>query len=158
MKLLYLSSILFLIMVLNAQDEFFEPGYSIGGYGELHWNRELDKDGETIKNQMDFHRFIIYYGYNWTEKWSFKSEVELENKRVTKPYRRQGSFKLQKHKSEGFTNGQWKTESTRLNQIRFFNQVVDNQTNLGTDGLSNLSFELIDEKTRREYTHLKVTL
>ena len=28
---------------------------------------------------MDFHRFIIYYGYNWTEEWSFKSEVELEH-------------------------------------------------------------------------------
>ena len=64
---------------LVAQDDFFEPGYSIGGYGELHWNRELDKDGETTKNLMDFHRFIIYYGYNWTEEWSFKSEVELEH-------------------------------------------------------------------------------
>ena len=31
---------------------------------------------------MDFHRFIIYYGYNWTEKWSFKSEVELEHNYV----------------------------------------------------------------------------
>ena len=79
MKLLHLFSILFLIMVLNAQDDFFEPGYSIGGYGELHWNREMDKDGETTKNLMDFHRFIIYYGYNWTEEWSFKSEVELEH-------------------------------------------------------------------------------
>ena len=79
MKLLRLFSILLLIMVLNAQDDFFDPGYSIGGYGELHWNRELDKDGETTKNLMDFHRFIIYYGYNWTEEWSFKSEVELEH-------------------------------------------------------------------------------
>ena len=79
MKLLHIFSILFLIMMLNAQDDFFNPGYSIGGYGELHWNRELDKDGETTKNLMDFHRFIIYYGYNWTEEWSFKSEVELEH-------------------------------------------------------------------------------
>ena len=31
---------------------------------------------------MDFHRFIIYYGYNWTEKWTFKSEVELEHNMV----------------------------------------------------------------------------
>ena len=79
MQILRTFSILFFMMVLNAQDVFFEPGYSIGGYGELHWNRELDKDGETTKNQMDFHRFIIYYGYNWTEEWSFKSEVELEH-------------------------------------------------------------------------------
>ena len=87
-----------------------------------------------------------------------KSEVELENKKIVKPYRRQGSFQLQKHQNEGYVNGKWKTESTRLNQIRFFNQVRANKTNLGIDGLSNLEFELNDEKTRREYTHLKVTL
>ena len=87
-----------------------------------------------------------------------RSEVEVENKKVVKPYRRQGSFQLQKHQNEGYVNGKWKTESTRLNQIRFFNQVRANKTNLGTDGLSNLEFELNDEKTRREYTHLKVTL
>ena len=62
-----------------AQDEFFQPGSSIGGYGELHWNKANDADGNSSKNTMDFHRFIIYYGYNWTDKWSFKSEVELEH-------------------------------------------------------------------------------
>ena len=71
--------VVLLLVVVVAQDDFFESGYTIGGYGELHWNRELDKDGETTKNLMDFHRFIIYYGYNWTEEWSFKSEVELEH-------------------------------------------------------------------------------
>jgi len=62
-----------------AQDEFFQPGSSIGGYGEMHWNKANDADGNITKNEMDFHRFIIYYGYNWTDKWSFKSEVELEH-------------------------------------------------------------------------------
>ena len=88
----------------------------------------------------------------------YLKEIEMENKRVVKPFRRQGSFKLQTHTPQGYVEGKWKTESTRLNQIRFFNQVVNNQTNLGTDGLSNLNFELTDEKTRREYTHLKVRL
>ena len=62
-----------------AQDGFFQPGSSIGGYGEMHWNKANDADGNITKNEMDFHRFIIYYGYNWTDKWSFKSEVELEH-------------------------------------------------------------------------------
>lgn len=64
-----------------AQDNFFEPGYSIGGYGEMHYNSSKIGDGDAAK-KMDFHRFIIYYGYNWTEKWSFKSEVELEHNYV----------------------------------------------------------------------------
>jgi hypothetical protein len=64
--------------LIMAQDDFFEPGYSIGGYGELHYNRAQTGDDDATTT-LDFHRFIIYYGYNWTEKWSFKSEVELEH-------------------------------------------------------------------------------
>ena len=77
-KLSIIACAIACITFLSA-DEFFEAGSTIGGYGELHWNKASNSDGELTKNQMDFHRFIIYYGYNWTEKWSFKSEVELEH-------------------------------------------------------------------------------
>ena len=77
--------ILFVMVIATlamAQDDFFQPGYTIGGYGELHYNRTQNgNDDATIK--LDFHRFIIYYGYNWTEEWSFKSEVELEHNFVS---------------------------------------------------------------------------
>ena len=70
------------VTIAMAQDDFFHPGYTIGGYGELHYNRAQNGDDDaTIK--LDFHRFIIYYGYNWTEEWSFKSEVELEHNFVS---------------------------------------------------------------------------
>jgi len=61
-----------------SQDDFFEPGSSIGGYGELHYNMIQEPDNQ-MSHGLDFHRFIIYYGYNFTERWSFKSEVELEH-------------------------------------------------------------------------------
>ena len=77
--------ILFVMIIATlamAQDDFFQPGYTIGGYGELHYNRAQNgNDDATIT--LDFHRFIIYYGYNWTEEWSFKSEVELEHNFVS---------------------------------------------------------------------------
>jgi len=79
MKTIFTIVFLGIINMAIAQDEFFQPGSTIGGYGELHWNKASNADGESIKNTMDFHRFIIYYGYNWTEKWTFKSEVELEH-------------------------------------------------------------------------------
>jgi hypothetical protein len=82
MKTIFTIVFFGIITMAIAQDEFFQPGYSIGGYGELHWNKANDADGNSTKNQMDFHRFIIYYGYNWTEKWTFKSEVELEHNMV----------------------------------------------------------------------------
>jgi len=67
--------------VIIAQDDFFEPGYSIGGYGALHYNRSQTGDNNAT-TKLDFHRFVIYYGYSFTEEWSFKSEVELEHNYV----------------------------------------------------------------------------
>jgi len=66
------------VSIIFAQDDFFEPGYTVGGYGELHYNRaQSGYDADTTK--LDFHRFIIYFGYSFSEEWSFKSEVELEH-------------------------------------------------------------------------------
>ena len=72
----------FITAGLSAQDDmFFERNYSIGGYGELHYNYVKPENGEA-KKTLDFHRFVLFYGYNWTEKWSFKAEVELEHNYV----------------------------------------------------------------------------
>ncbi|MEE9431777.1 MAG: hypothetical protein V3V16_12090 [Melioribacteraceae bacterium] len=64
-----------------SQEDFFEPSTTVGGYGELHFNRATKNDNST--NKLDFHRFVLFYGHQWTEKWSFKSEVELEHNFVS---------------------------------------------------------------------------
>ena len=46
---------------------------SIGGYGELHYNN-LDS-----KEELDFHRFVAYVGYEFNDKTRFFSEVEVEH-------------------------------------------------------------------------------
>ena len=52
------------------------PGWwertSIGGYGELHYN-----GGQT--DQIDFHRFVLFFGHEFTEDVRFFSELELEH-------------------------------------------------------------------------------
>jgi hypothetical protein len=56
------------------------PGFldrlSIGGYGELHYNdfREVDKESE-----IDFHRFVLFFGYEFNDWIKFASELELEH-------------------------------------------------------------------------------
>jgi len=59
--------------------EFFERTH-IGGYGELHYNNLENQasDGED-KKEVDFHRFVLFVGHDFTERIRFRSEVELEH-------------------------------------------------------------------------------
>ena len=77
-----ITIILTILMSLTVAKENFIPSASIGGYGELHWNKSFDSDQNMTKNTMDFHRFIIYTGYNFTPEWSFKSELEIEHNMI----------------------------------------------------------------------------
>ncbi|MCF6270215.1 MAG: OprO/OprP family phosphate-selective porin [Melioribacteraceae bacterium] len=65
---------------INAQFDFFEKKVSIGGYGEMHYNY-IEKN-EDISKTLTFHRFVLFFGYSFSEKWSFKSEVEIEHNYV----------------------------------------------------------------------------
>jgi len=45
----------------------------IGGYGELHYNN-LDSG-----NEFDFHRFVLFFGHQFTDRVRFFSELEVEH-------------------------------------------------------------------------------
>jgi len=51
---------------------------TIGGYGELHYNN-INNDGIDDKNEIDFHRFVLFFGHEFTDKLRFFSELELEH-------------------------------------------------------------------------------
>jgi hypothetical protein len=77
--LLIFSFILTSSINLISQDlDFFEPKTTIGGYGELHFNNS-QKENERWNSQLDFHRFVLYFGHAWSEHWSLNSEIELEH-------------------------------------------------------------------------------
>lgn len=64
---------------LFSQDfDFVTPKSTVGGYGELHYNLETPGGGSS-QQTLDFHRFVLFYSYSWSEKWSLKAEVELEH-------------------------------------------------------------------------------
>ncbi len=45
----------------------------IGGYGELHYNNLESKD------ELDFHRFVLFLSHEFNDRTSFFSELELEH-------------------------------------------------------------------------------
>ncbi|MBL4608794.1 MAG: hypothetical protein JKY01_13340, partial [Pseudomonadales bacterium] len=50
----------------------------MGGYGELHYNN-VSSTGENGDESIDFHRFVLFFGHEFSEDIHFFSEVELEH-------------------------------------------------------------------------------
>ncbi len=51
----------------------------IGGYGELHYNNLEGKGGASNKDEIDFHRFVLFFGHTFNERTRFFSELEVEH-------------------------------------------------------------------------------
>ena len=83
---------------------------------------------------------------------------DIERKKISIPARRESTFKLIGHPPEGYKEGGWKYESTRLNQIRYYKQILDNKSNLDDDGLSTLKFKTNSKTEDGNYTFLSVNL
>lgn len=80
--LIHLFAFFILTNLIFSQDfDFVSSTSTLGGYGELHYNVETPEIGESTKT-LDFHRFVLFYSYVFSEKWSFKAEVELEHNLV----------------------------------------------------------------------------
>lgn len=54
-----------------------ESKTSIGGYGELHYNNVSADTGDS--QEIDFHRFVLFFGHEFTDRVRFFSELELEH-------------------------------------------------------------------------------
>ncbi|MGI2258849.1 porin [Shewanella sp. GXUN23E] len=52
---------------------------TIGGYGELHYNNITNNKTDTTDKEIDFHRFVLFFGHEFSAKTRFFSELELEH-------------------------------------------------------------------------------
>lgn len=50
---------------------------SIGGYGELHYSQISADAGDS--DEIDFHRYVLFFGHEFSDKVRFFSELELEH-------------------------------------------------------------------------------
>lgn len=54
-------------------------GTTIGGYGELHYNNLDADDASEDLERVDFHRFVLFVGHEFTDRVHFFSELEVEH-------------------------------------------------------------------------------
>jgi hypothetical protein len=63
-----------------------------------------------------------------------------ELKTIDVPFRRKSTFELLTHEENGFLKTGWKSNMTRYNQLKFYNEVQKGYRNTKEDGLSNCDF------------------
>lgn len=63
--------------VVSKTAQWFDKT-TIGGYGELHYQNRSVENG-SHKEEADFHRFVLFFGHEFTEELRFFSELELEH-------------------------------------------------------------------------------
>lgn len=57
----------------------FADRTALGGYGELHYNNLSGKGGASDKDEIDFHRFVLFFEHEFNDDIRFFSELEVEH-------------------------------------------------------------------------------
>jgi hypothetical protein len=52
---------------------------TIGGYGELHFNHVNAEDPSKDFTEADFHRFVLFFGHEFSDRMRLVTEFELEH-------------------------------------------------------------------------------
>ena len=55
------------------------PSVTIGGYGELKYSNTQTGDADERDVTLDFHRFVLFFGHEFSDTIRFNSEVEIEH-------------------------------------------------------------------------------
>ena len=64
---------------LDRQTEKPTSSLSIGGYGELHYNDLSARDSSKDLARVDFHRYVLFLDYDFSDTIHFFSELEIEH-------------------------------------------------------------------------------
>jgi hypothetical protein len=88
MKQLFALILLLLATTGFAQNEFGNAAENLqpisndkvvfGGYAQIDYNQPF-KSGYLQNGKLDVHRMILFFGYNFSEKTQFVSEIEVEH-------------------------------------------------------------------------------
>ncbi len=121
-------------------------------FKHIKLNNPYQYDKGKVMNLVNPRHFAI--SYNCIPK----SQLQIDKKKISIPARRSSTFEVVKHESTGYDSGGWKTDSTRLNQIRFYNQILENKSNLISDGLSTLKYTKVSDISQEKFTFISVKL
>jgi phosphate-selective porin len=65
--------------VTSSSNASWAEHTQFGGYGELHYNNLDGEGGKSDKDEIDFHRFVLFFSHEFNDDIRFFSELELEH-------------------------------------------------------------------------------
>ena len=77
---------------------------------------------------------------------------------LPKPYRRNSRFKSLKHDSNSSIGNKWVHQQTRINQLKYYNEVRQHEVDFRIDGLNTLRYKLVKEKDNKKVKQISVEL
>ena len=88
----------------------------------------------------------------------FVKSTESLGKELDVPYRRIGLFKLLSHKTNSWNGVKWVHTETRINQIKFLNEIKQDLYDTAKDGLNTCMFQPIGDAHVDHYHRLSVLI
>ncbi len=134
----YIDAFMVFSEILSPEEIMSLSNYEFGKYVfpkslELHYDAKVisgyrlidlsgkDNDGELVNCEISV------------------EEID-EYKTIQIPTRRESEFILLPHEENGFENNRWKTQATRWNQLRYYNEITSHERFIGSEGLRRLEF------------------
>ncbi len=68
-----------LAALAEQQESASKSATSLGGYGELHYNNLSGEGGASDKDEVDLHRFVLFFAHQFSDRLRFNSEIEVEH-------------------------------------------------------------------------------
>jgi hypothetical protein len=137
-----------------ANNKAFGLTQNFGDYTNSH-SLKLYYDAKFIKDYK-----LMDLSGNLNSGEIFECEIVKveydEYKTIKIPHRREGIFYTLDHEENGFVDNKWKTQFTRWNQLRYYNEVSKNDDLLENDGLSDLEFVEHGVTHDDKITHINV--
>ena len=74
------------------------------------------------------------------------------------PFRRDCTFKLIPHEENGYVKGSWKEQTTRYNQMRYYNEVLRGNNDIKGNGLNDCKYKELSRVSVGNETNITVSI
>lgn len=126
-------------------------GYKSAEYLKLYYDFKFYKDDKLLDLSFNGNDAEIHNCH-------FIKSFESLGKEVTVPYRRKSLFKMLSHKTNSWNEKTWVHRETRVNQLRFLNQIKTKLYNTDAEGLNTCLYQVLNDVSVTNHHHLSVLL